>query len=106
MRSVGKESLENGTIIINCHEKLKEFKTKCRSKRFFFGQNKFKEIEDSLQDPKTFWNKWENTNELDTLQPKQSNITGNQCFPHFSNLYTAKCEEELKESSHPDTPHK
>ena len=53
---------------IKSHEKLKEFKTKCRSKSFFYWQNKLKEIKDSLKDPKTFWDKWKNANELDTVQ--------------------------------------
>ena len=88
------------------HEKLKQFKTKCRSKRFFFWQNKLKEIEDSLKGCKTFWNKWKNAKKLDTLQSKQSNITGNQWFSHFSILPTEKCDKELEECSHPKTPQK
>ena len=88
---MGKEKFRephDNLLKIKYHEKFKGFKTKCRSKRLFFWQNKFKEIEESLKDPKTFWNKWENANELDNLQSEQSNIPGNQWFSHFSNLHT------------------
>ena len=45
------------------HEKLKEYKNKCKSKRNNFWQNTLMEVEKSLGDPNSFWKKWKNVNE-------------------------------------------
>ena len=69
------------------HHKLKEYKSKCKSKRYLFWQNTFKNVEESLNDPKSFWKKWRNANELE-YQPKVPDITGDEWYNHFSNLHT------------------
>ena len=69
------------------HDKLKENKSKCKSKRYLFWQNTFKNIEESMNDPKSFWKKWKNANELE-YQPKEPEITGDEWYNHFSNLHT------------------
>ena len=80
-RKAGKEkhkNPQNNLLKMKYHEKLKEFKGLCKSKRFKFWQNKFDEIEDSLKDSKTFWKKWKNASEIDIPQRKP-NITGPSC---------------------------
>ena len=107
MRTVGKQKLRkpsDNLLKTKYHEKLKEFKGKCRSKRASFWQNKFIEIENSLKDPKTFWKKWKNASELDTSQQKQCKITGNQWFSHFKNLHTEKSDNELEEVTEQKIP--
>ena len=96
----GKHNKPHDNLLkVKYHEKLKEFKGKCRSKRFMFWQNKFNEIEASLKDPKMFWKKWKSASELDSQQRK-SNITGDQWFSHFSNLHSGECNEVLEDHSH------
>ena len=79
---------------VKYHEKLREFKGKCRSKRFLFWQTKFNEIEESLKYPKTFWKNWKNASEIDSFKC-EADITGDQWFDHFSNLHTEKGVENI-----------
>ena len=69
------------------HEKLKEYKRKCKSKKYNFWQNTLTEVEKSLGDPTTFWKKWKNLNESHT-SISQPNITGDKWFDYFKNLHT------------------
>ena len=89
VRKVGREKLKNpeSTLLKSkYHEKLKEFKTKCKSKRYNFWQKKMNEIESALNDPKTFWNKWNKVGETD-VNPTHPNITGEEWYNHFSTLH-------------------
>ena len=79
------------------HEKLKELKSACKSKRFYFWQNKFDEIENSLYDSKGFWNKCKNASEYNAPD-RQPDITGTQLFNHFSNLHTGTAKYILEDS--------
>ena len=69
------------------HEKLKEYKRKCKSKRYNFWQSNFNDIENSLGDSKTFWRKWKNASEHYS-NTKVPDITGQQWYDHFSKLHT------------------
>ena len=86
------------------HEKLKEFKGKCRTRKSLFWQNKLNEIEASLNDSKVFWKKWKNAKDLDTPH-RTPNISGDQWFSHFLNLHTEKCDETLEDPPNkPNSP--
>ena len=57
-RQLGKEKHKNphiNMLHITHHEKLEKFKSTCRSKRYFYRQNKSEKIKNSVNDSKTFW---------------------------------------------------
>ena len=61
VRVIGRQKLNNpedNLLKSKHHEKLKEFKKKCKSKRYNFWKEKMDDMESVLNDPKTFWNKW------------------------------------------------
>ena len=73
VREVGKQKHDNphnNLLKMKYHEKLKEYKRECKSRRYNFWQNKFKDIEYSINDPKAFWEKWKKFSEIDTLKRK------------------------------------
>ena len=78
---------ENILLKSKYHEKLKEFKRTCNSKRYYFWKNKFTDIEQSLNDPKNFWNKWKAFSENDATS-KKPDIKGKDWYDHFSNLHS------------------
>ena len=59
---------------------MKQFRGKCKSKRFYYWKNKFEEIEKSLKDPKTFWEKWKKRSEIPNSKTKNNNISGQKCL--------------------------
>ena len=71
------------------HEKLREYKSKCKSKRYNFWQNKFNILENSLTNSKKFWENMKTTTEIKMDQP-ESKISGKKWFDHFSKLHTEK----------------
>ena len=77
--------------------KLKEFKRKCTSKRYYFWQSKFETLERSLHDPKVFWENWKNCSET-PLNDKQSKINGSQWYNHFSELHKAHNQGNIQAS--------
>ena len=88
-RKLGREKHKNphDNLLKNkYHEKLREYKNKCKSKRYHFWQETVKEIESALNNPSTFWHKWKNASEID-VTPKCPNITGEGWYNHFSNLH-------------------
>ena len=72
----------NNLLRSKYHEKLKEYKKKCKLKRFQFWQNKLNEVENSLNDSKEFWKKWKGASEFEE-QKREVGITGKQWFNHF-----------------------
>ena len=57
VHKAGKEkhnNQHNSLLRLRYHEKLKEYKTKCKTKRYLFWQNKFDSIEKTLGDSKQF----------------------------------------------------
>ena len=86
---------ENSLFKSKYHEKLKEFKRTCKSKRYYFWKDKFTDIEQSLNDPKNFWNKWKQFSETDTT-PRKPDIKGKDWYDHFSNLHSASQNENGK----------
>ena len=82
----------NNLLKSKYHEKLKELKTKCKSKRYQFWQTKLNEIENAANDPKSFWKKWKKMNEID-VNPIEPNITGEECYNHFSILHNENYDE-------------
>ena len=102
MRNLGrqKHDASKGNFLKNkYHEKLKEYKKKCRSKRFLFWQTKFKEIENSLGDSRMFWEKWKNASEEGPVSNKPE-IVGKEWYNHFFNLHTEKREGRIDESGY------
>ncbi len=75
------------------HEKLREYKMKCKSKRYLFWQNTIGEIEDSLEDPNNFWKKWKNASEFTSSTP-QPNIHGEKWYSFFKRLHTETVEND------------
>ena len=69
------------------HEKLKEYKKKCKPKRINSWHSTLSEVEKSLGDPNTFWKKWKNSNERDNSITLPE-ISGEKWFEHFKNLHT------------------
>ena len=84
---------QNNLLRSKYHEKLKLFKRKCKSKRFSFWQNKFSDIENSLNSSKDFWKKWKTASESETSN-QLPNVTGDQWFNHFKNLHTENSNEK------------
>ena len=86
------------------HEKLKEFKSKCKSKRYYFWQNKLNVIGNSLDSPIKFWKNWKYAKETLTEQ-KTPAISGKDWYKHFLNLHTEGNEKQLPQESNSQTPH-
>ena len=80
------------------HEKLKEYKKECKSKRSYFWQNKLYDIENSLGDSKVFWKKWKNASE-DFHTESRPDIKGEGWFNHFFNLHTEIREGVINDST-------
>ena len=96
LRRVGRKKHENpceSVLRTRYHEKLKDFKKMCRSKRNQFWEKTLEEVENSLGDPNTFWKNWKNANEIvtPTLKP---DITGEKWYSHFLNLHTKKAKNK------------
>ena len=94
----------NNLVRSKYHDKLKEFKKKCKSKRNLYLKNKLNDIEGSLGDPKMFWEKWKNAKEIDN-NPSDTKIKGKEWFDHFYNLHTETQIESL-ENTHSFAPDK
>ena len=97
VHKLGKEKLkhpEKNLIETKYHEKLKDFKTKYRKKRFNFWQNKFQDISDSLNNSKEFWNKWKNASE-EIKSSETSSIKGEAWYNHFKGLHTQSCSHQF-----------
>ena len=97
IHKLGREKLkhpEKNLIKTKYHEKLKELKTKCRKKRFDFWQNKFQDINDSLNNSKDFWNKWKNASE-EFKSSETSSIKGEAWYNHFNGLHTQSCSHQI-----------
>ena len=62
---------------------MKNFKSRSRSKRFFYWQNKFKDIGNTVNNSKT----WSNANEME-IRPPTPQITGNTWYNNFFKLHT------------------
>ena len=69
------------------HEKLKEYKSKCKNKKNMFWENTLKEIDSSLNDPNTFWKKWKKLDERH-ISSSKPNVTGEEWHNFFRNLHT------------------
>ena len=98
-RAIGRESHKKpheNILRTKFHEKLKEYKKTCRNKKQRFWRKSLDEIENSLNDPNTFWKKWKNANDTST-PPEKPDITGDTWYNHFKNLHTEKCNEVINE---------
>ena len=67
-------------------DKLREYKRHCQRSRFLFWNKNFEEIENSLQDPKEFWEKWNRCSEQSNIKTTPD-ITGDEWFSYFSKLH-------------------
>ena len=79
------------------HEKLKEFKKTCKSKKYFLLQDNLREIESALDDSKSFWEKWKSFGETDTKE-QSIKIPGKKLYNHFSNLHNETNKDDITES--------
>ena len=99
VRKIGQEKLispSNSLLREKYHEKLKEYKRNCKSKKYFFLQKNLNEVENSLTDPKLFWEKWKNFGESNSKQ-SSIKIPGQKLFTHFSTLHNETNSDNLPE---------
>ena len=99
VRKKGREkhwSPHDTLLRLKYHEKLKEFKKICQSKRYFFFQDKLEEIESALGDSKSFWEKWKHFGEIDTNK-SDIKIPCDKLYSHFSNLHKDTSKDEIIE---------
>ena len=73
---------------------MKQFRAKCKSKRFYYWKNRFEVIENSLDDPKKFWENWKRSSEIPSSK-RDNNISGQKWFDYFSNLHKEVSNEEI-----------
>ena len=96
VRKIGREKNRepfNTIIRQKYQEKLKLYKSKCNHKRNRFWQTNFEQIENSLNDPKRFWEVWKKCSEYRNTA-KETGITGEAWFNHFSKLHTEHPDNE------------
>ena len=86
------------------HEKLKAFKSKCKSKRYYYWQNKLNEIENSLDNPTKFWKTWKNSKETH-IEKKPPEISSQDWYKHFQNLHTESNDKQLPKDTNTETAH-
>ena len=100
VRGVGKEkhlSPHDNLLRAKYHEKLKEYKKTCKSKKYFFLQDSLHDIESSLSDSKSFWEKWKNFGENDTVK-QDMKIPGEQLYNYFSKLHKETSNDDIENS--------
>ena len=85
-------------------EKLKAFKSKCKSKRYYYWQNKLNEIENSLDNPTKFWKTWKDSKETH-IEQKPPEISGQDWYKHFQNLHTESNDKQLPKDTNTETVH-
>ena len=92
IRKLGRQKSKEPTNLVLREKycvKLKQFKNNCKNKRYHFWQKQFNELEDSLKDSKSFWNKWKQSTDKYPTKPK-IDISGENWYNHFHNLHTEK----------------
>ena len=97
VRKFGKEkhlSPHDNLLRLTYHEKLREFKKTCKSKKYFFLQDSLNEIESALDDSKSFWEKWKNFGEIDTKKTC-TKIPGDKLYTHYSSLHNETCDDQV-----------
>ena len=90
VRNLGREKyIKTGDSLLKVkyHEKLNEYKKKCKFKKYKFWENTSTEINNSLDDPINFWKKWKKLDECHT-PVTQHNVTGEKWHDYFKNLHT------------------
>ena len=102
VRKVGREKdrkPNDNLLKTTYHEKLKEDIMKCKSKRYSFRQNGIREVEKSVEDPNTFWNKWENTGE-NIVSLCTPNIYGDKWYEYFKLRGFTNQNADVNECNH------
>ena len=90
VRNLGREKyIKTGDSLLKVkyHEKLNEYKKKCKFKKYKFWENTSTERNNSLDDPINFWKKWKKLDECHT-PVTQHNVTGEKWHDYFKNLHT------------------
>ena len=97
VRKVGKQkhlSPHDSLLREKYHEKLREYKRTCRSKKYFYTHESLNNINSALDDPTSFWTMWKFFGETDTNKTKME-TPGNKLFSHYSHsvyqLYSKLC---------------
>ena len=67
-------------------DRLREYKRQCQRSRYLFWNKNLEQIENSLHDPKEFWEKWNRCSEQDNIK-SSPDISGYEWFNYFSNLH-------------------
>ena len=92
VRKLGRQKSKEPTNLVLREKycvKLKQFRKNCKNKRYHFWQKQFNELEDTLKDSKSFWNKWKQSTDKYPTKPK-IDISGENWYNHFHNLHTEK----------------
>ena len=79
------------------HEKLKNFKKTCKSKKYFLLQENPKEIDSVLDDSKSFWEKWKTIGEKYNRE-QDLIIPGKRLYDYFSNLHNETLNKDITET--------
>ena len=91
--------LQNILLRNEYHKNLKEYQTRCKTKRYVFLQSKFEITEKSLRDSKLFWDNKKNTAEVD-IPSTSPNISGKQWFVHFSKMYNEEKRGQISKTNY------
>ena len=93
-----KHSLPHNIILREkYHEKLKEFKKICKSKKYFLLQKNLNEIDSVLGDSKSFWEKWKKIGE-NYNKEQNNNIPGKRLYNYFSNLHNETISDDITDT--------
>ena len=86
------------TLCEKYHDKLKTYKYKCNSTRHKCWQDTFHKIENSLRDPKSFWDKCKKCLEIRT-QNSKIEISGNNVKTSLSVKQKMNSKKQLRSSN-------
>ena len=99
VRKLGKQkhsSPEDSLLREKYHEKLKEYKRTCKSKKYFYTQDSLNQINSALDDPSSFWKMWKQFDDSDTERTKLE-IPGEKLFSHYSQLHSQHQNDDVPE---------
>ena len=100
VRKIGKGKLfspSDNLLREKYHEKLKEYRKTCKSKKYFFLQDNLWEIESVMDDSKSFWEKWKTFGENDSKE-SGIKIPGGKLYHYFSNLHKETNTDNVEDS--------
>ena len=99
VRKLGKQkhsSPQDSLLREKYHEKLKEYKRTCKSKKYFYTQDSLNKINSALDDPTSFWKMWKKFDDGGTEKTKLE-IPGEKLFSHYSQLHNQNQNDDVPE---------